>query len=556
MVFKGKILNIALSMTLLLGITSCVSNDDIVDGKSYQLAVSVSNSGFTSTSGTKAMTRATESGYVTNFAKGDQIGLYVVNSSNTVETANLCLTYDGTNWNYPTGTTLYYDITANRKYFAYYPYQSTLTGAPTLSATSTATDAATFFATAISDWTPATDQGSQAKYTASDLMVGTGVVGALLSNATRPISFSMSHQMALVDMNFPYYYLSTDNNYTYTLGLTCNGFKPYHLSKGNYRYIIKPATSTSIWGYYCTTTSANTNQIFNKAFTVAAGTYQTMNVDNTATSTSYTIKLGDYYLNDGCVIPNATTNKYLLTKVIGLVFDISTSTNDQGYGWKHGYAMALTNANTSCAWSLANSSGTYLDEAGITYGSFTYSNFNGSYTVFKTDKDGYSETQAIKNNGKLGYNQTEYPAFWYALNYGTSNESGTTSYAAPSVSSGWYLPSIGQWWDILTNLGGMTTVYDSGTAYCYWYNGSSGNSGSAYLCASKINSFLGALSGYTTYDSFYTNSSSSNEYYWSSSCYAYNGAGSIGFGIGGLMSLDMNLSSKYKTWRIRPTVAF
>ena len=552
MAFRTKILNIVLIMALLLGITSCISNADIVDEESYPLAVSVSDSGFTSASSTNATTRATDNGYVTTFAKGDQIGLFVVNSSNTVETANLCLTYDGTNWNYPTGSIVYYNSAS--KYFAYYPYQSTLTGAPT---TSTATDAATFFTTAISNWTPATDQRTKAKYTASDLMVGTGVAGTLYSNATRAMQFSMNHQMALVDMNFPYYYLSTDNSYTYTLGLTCKGFTPYHLSNGNYRYIIKPATSTSIWGYYCTTTNANTNQIFNKAFTVAAGTYQVMNVDDTATSTSHTLAVGDYYLNDGSVIPNATTNKYLLAKAIGVVFDTSTSTTDQGYGWKHGYVMALTNAPSStstCVWSLANSSGTYLDEAGIMYGSFGYSDYNSSYTVYKTDKDGYSETQAIKNNGKLGYNQTEYPAFWYALNYGTSNESGTTAYAAPSVSSGWYLPSIGQWWDILTNLGGMTTVCDSSAGTCDWFNGNKGNSGIAYLCASKINSFLSAINGYTTYDSFYTNSSTL-EYYWSSSEYNNSKVGAVCFN-GSYGSLYLYSDSKGFPFRARSVVAF
>jgi hypothetical protein len=544
---RKKILNIILSMSLLLGITSCISNTEVIDGKSYHLAVSVNDSGFAPTPGIKATTRATESGYVTTFAKGDQIGLFVVNSSNTVETTNLCLTYDGTNWNYPTGKTLYYDNTANKRYFAYYPYQGTLTGAPT---TSSATDAATFFATAISDWTPATDQSSQAKYTASDLMVGTGTAGTLYSNATRTMSFSMSHQMALVDMNFPYYYLSTDNNYTYTLGLTCNGFKPYHLSKGNYRYIIKSATSTSIWGYYCTTTSANTNQIFNKAFTIAAGTYQTMNVDNTSTSTSYTMSIGDYYLNDGSVIPNATTNKYLLSKAIGVVFDTSTSTTDQGYGWAHGYVMALTNETTTCAWGQYGTTENGIDVLSDGTVNYTYQWFSGEiYTSFITDKDGYCETHAISST-HFSTLKNNYPAFYHALNYGINN----TNYAAPNGSSNWYLPSIGQWWDILTNLGKMSTVYSSKTGSCYWYNGSNGNNGSAYLCANKINSFLSAISGYITCDFFYTNSSNNYEYYWSSSEYDGSNAGFVTFANDG--GLYLNSYNKGGTNRVRSVLAF
>ncbi len=509
-VYKTKILNIVLSMALLFCITGCISNTDIVVGKSYPLIVSVNDLGFTPMSGTKIATRATESGYVTTFAKGDQIGLYVVNSLNIVETANLCLTYDGTNWTYPNGTMVYCNSTS--RYFAYYPYQSTLTGAPT---TSSATDAATFFATAISDWTPANDQSSQAKYTASDLMVGTGMAGTLYSNATRTMSFSMNHQMALVDMNFPYYYLSTDNNYTYTLGLTCNGFKPYHLSKGNYRYIIKPATNTSIWGYYCTTTSANINQIFNKAVKAAAGTYQTMNVDNTSTSTSYTMNIGDYYLNDGSVIPNATTNKYLLSKAIGVVFDTSTSSIDQGYGWTHGYAMALTNASTGGNWSTSSTK----DEVGATFGSFTYTDYAGRYTTFITNKEGYSETHAIANKYYFTL-QSDHPAFWYALNYGTINIGGV-QYAAPNESSGWYLPSVGQWWNIAINLGGMSTTpaypvpTDNSTGYCNWNNSNVAN---GTICSTNMNNYFTTIINYkldNKPDIFFNNSE--KEYYRSSS---------------------------------------
>ncbi len=541
---RKKILNIILSMSLLLGITSCISNTEVIDGKSYHLAVSVNDLGFTPASGTKTTTRATESGYVTSFAKGDQIGLYVVNSSNTVETANLCLTYDGTNWNYPTGTTLYYDNTANKKYFAYYPYQSTLADVPT---TSTATDAATFFATAISDWTPATDQSTQTKYTASDLMVGTGTAGTLYSNATRTMSFSMSHQMALVGMNFPYYYLSTDNNYTYTLGLTCKGFTPYHLSKGNYRYIIKPATNTSIWGYYCPTATSNANQIFNKAFTIAAGTYQTMNVDNTLTSTSYTMSIGDYYLNDGSVIPNATTNKYLLSKAIGVVFDTSTSTTDQGYGWKHGYVMALAEASpsTGCQWSANDN-----DEVLTNY---------SDYSIFIKNKDGYTETQTMKNNSHDIFNKTNYPAFWYALNY---------NIITPSVCSGWYLPSIGQWYDICVNLGGMpVTVTGSGSSWCRWYGGdqTGNNYNYAVNCANSINNYLTNVEnvGYAVDKFKYQETGGEIDnsiYHWSSS--EFNNIVSLDITITGYNDFNVNLGYYYsydcKTcdWSVRSVLTF
>ena len=537
-----RILNWILNILLLICVTSCINHTEITDDSHSLLAISVKDAGFSPENNQKT-TRAIDNGYATTFTKGDQMGLYVLDASGNVKMANLCLTYDGTNWNYPAGTTLYYDDTS-RKYFAYYPYQSTITDVP---ATSAATTAANFFSTLISNWKPSTDQSSQAKYTASDLMVGTGAVGTLASNATRPITFNMAHQMALIDLNIPYYYLSTDNNYTYTFGLTYVGFNPFHLSKGNYRYIIKPGTSTSIWGSYCPTTSSTTSNVFNKAFSAASGTYQTMNVDGGAVGTSHTLAIGEYYLNDGSIIPNATANKFLLDKVIGVVFSTSTSTIDKGYGWTHGYAMALTNATTRCLWSTNSN-----DEMLTNY---------TTYTAFIQNKDGYTETQTIKDHGLKAFNKDNYPSFWYALNYGSDNEPGTTQYAAPSTSSGWYLPSIGQWYDICVNLGGLspTILSSTTTASCCWYDNGATNYASIFV--SNINQYLLKLSSKGYAVTKFTRTISLDGYlegYWSSSEYTNEKSYSM-FPSTDSVWLTYNgysNTTKQSTWDVRAVIAF
>jgi len=472
-----RILNWILNILLLACATSCINRTEIIDNSHHLFVISVKDVGFTPENNQKA-TRAIDNGYATTFTKGDQMGLYVLDASGNVKMANLCLTYDGTNWNYPAGATLYYDDTS-RKYFTYYPYQSTVVGAPT---TSTATTATSFFSTLISNWTPSTDQSSQAKYTASDLMVGTGTVGALASNATRPLIFNMTHQMALIDLNVPYYYLSTDNSYTYTLGLTYSGFKPFHLSKGNFRYIIRPATSTSIWGYYCPTNSSSTSQVFNKAFSVATGTYQTMNVDGGAVGTSHTLAIGDYYLNDGSIIANTPTNEFLLNKVIGVVFSTSTSTIDKGHGWTHGYAMALKNAAKNIVWG-PNAVDTPISNI-------------SSESDIKNSMDGYTETHLI--NSTYSLSPTNYPVFYYALNYNV---------ATPKGSSGWYLPSIGQWYSVIVNLGKVPTASTSiNIAELGWSNGEISS------CATNVNKYLAALDNGYRVDKFYTSPGTSECY--------------------------------------------
>lgn len=165
-------------------------------------------------------TRAVDNGYATTFTAGDQIGLYIVKSdgnSTSYAAENICLTLtdmgDGKlAWQAPAGTTLYYEGAA-AKYFAYYPYRQTLPAvsntpdapdapAEPVKPVASATDASGFFAPLISAWTPATDQGTHAAYTASDLMTGNGTASKQ-SGGTYSLELTMTHAMALVVIETP-----------------------------------------------------------------------------------------------------------------------------------------------------------------------------------------------------------------------------------------------------------------------------------------------------------------------------------------------------------------
>lgn len=50
----------------------------------------------------------------------------------------------------------------------------------------------------------------------------------------------------------------------------------------------------------------------------------------------------------------------------------------------------------------------------------------------------------------------KYPAFYYASTYGKSPE--TSDFKAPETSTGWYMPSAGNLWDIVRNLGEETRL--------------------------------------------------------------------------------------------------
>lgn len=523
--YKTNILICVLSVMLILGLTNCTSSTDIVDNRFSPLIVSIKDTGFIDTINAKT-TRTLDNRYTTTFTNGDKIGLFVVDGSGNVTTRNLCLTYDGTNWNYPTGTMIYYDNSSTTKYFAYYPYQST---EPTTSTKTTS--ASDFFSTTITNWETnlPTDQSTYAKYTAADLMIGAGSVGTLSSNATRPLIFSMNHQMGLVEINMPYYYLSTDANYKYIPGLAWTNFTPYNISGTTYHYIVKPSTPITIAGEYAPLIAGGSFENFSQNINVAAGKYQTINIDGGAIGTSHTLTIGDYYLSDGSVIPNVTTNKYLLDKAIGVIFTTSTSTIDKGHGWTHGYAMALKNAAKNIMWG-PNTVDTPIPNI--------YSEAD-----IKNSMDGYTETHLINSTYTLS--PTNYPVFYYALNYNV---------ATPKGSSGWYLPSIGQWYNIIVNLGKVSTTSTSiNVAELGWSNGEISS------CPSNINKYLAALDNGYRVDKFYT-SPGTPEYYSATSEYTSNYSYRLYFQSAvNILWLDGNNEDDDKTltcYISRPAIAF
>jgi hypothetical protein len=195
---------------------------------------------------------------------------------------------------------------------------------------------------------------------------------------------------------------------------------------------------------------------------------------------------GNFYYNDGSWGTSAAPTDG--RTAIGVVFSNHTSTADKSHGWTHGYAMALTNAASGISWSSSSNASTQESASVIS-----------SLSNFENDMDGYAYSQAIlnkeKTNNKLSSFSTDYPATYYALNYGTTSIGGT-QYAAPTATnnSGWYLPSSGQWYLIATNLGGASGTITSGVnsdGLAYWYYPSAASS-----TASTINTnYLSKVSG-------------------------------------------------------------
>lgn len=195
----------------------------------------------------------------------------------------------------------------------------------------------------------------------------------------------------------------------------------------------------------------------------------TITYDGTETE----VKTGDYYYADGTwsdgglrkLYPDGTM-EWAATKpqpvsdktCIGIVFHVGQHPADQsdytstGIGQQkcHGYVVALKGAIRNCDWGVGEK----------VLGCFPADGSGNKLNNFDNpdiDWSGYAWTQNIITaaGGKDKLNATEeagYPATWYAV---VSYE---TSCNAPSNSSGWFLPSIGQMWKIYQN---RSSLFDS-----------------------------------------------------------------------------------------------
>lgn len=430
---KQQILYRSFFISLLLAtLHACTDEVSVTEEQAIRLTVSVTDGGYLSAAGKAPATRAEEDEYRTKFTAGDKIGLYAVRNSKIVEPYNnLCLTYDGTAWKFPSddATTYWYE---GAVYYAYYPYNSSQTG---IDASATNVDG--FFANVVSGWTPATDQSTYEKYTDQDLMTGVGTVGSSQADGTRPLSITLTHRMGLVELKLPYkkYTLSTDNTYTWYLNPphTEFNFTPCRMGVAHYRYIVKPGTDYSLSGSYTNATNATAS--WSLTANVTAGNCKSYTIDKAEVAeVTYTLQFGDYYCRDengyGYLLSKETdTDELSKHQCVGVVFRVNKdNSDDSGYpsGLSvHGYAVAMTEgANTT--WGPTNR------KVGTP-------NSN-------TDWKGYKNQQTILNyagNNSLEMAST-FPAAYHCVIYGTASGSGGIKWAAPINSSGWYLPASGQ----------------------------------------------------------------------------------------------------------------
>lgn len=173
--------------------------------------------------------------------------------------------------------------------------------------------------------------------------------------------------------------------------------------------------------------------------------------------------VGDFYLSDGSLLDAGTdAGTVEAADVIGVVYSTDLSRmgeaeqqalRDKGVE-PHGFVMASRSVKTitySNMWFYdAATQGYDRDETEIGIpNAYVVDDMYASYELSDADIDGYLYNKLIREERAEDFANGMYPIFKDAYEF-------NNTVPAPQTSTGWYLPSTGQWFDILRNLAGAT----------------------------------------------------------------------------------------------------
>ena len=401
------------------------------------------------------------------FVDGDSIGVFAIKDGaimDNIDNAKLVYNMSSGSWNpVGNGTLYWYDGVS---YVAYYPYRKNIT-----IDLSKGMDGAIASLTGNEKLQPSKDQSTKEKHTVSDLLIATGVPTTGNSSGII-LNLQFKHQFTLLvlqpqayigcfapeNAGFVYHkesrILGTDSA---AINVNLNGITPYQIDSVKFCAIVPSQKNARITGSYVTADGRNnTNTKINysgSSITFASGKCYTLKVISPVPgkgSTERKLYPGDFVFQnetekrieihpgDGMLEENGKIYDY--QNAIGMVItcdskkmtDIKCNEN----GWNHAYVMGFENLGTG-RWG-----GMERVEERIT-------------PMTKDDEieknmNGYSETEQMLKNYTANV-QGSYSAFESIRKYRDCNKIPDGLNRSP-----WFVPSIGQWFDMLVNICGKS----------------------------------------------------------------------------------------------------
>lgn len=446
MIMKGYFMKSSIALMVLSAALASCTQEEIVqnDVPTRQvLNISVNTQDFVSEDGSRATTGTDRT---TAFVKGDEMGMYVISNDGTVICNNEKFVYDGKAWN--AENELYYWKNAN--YIAYYPYNADLTAQNITKVEEIKTE----FAESDDFYT----QNTAEAYEKADLMLA-----EVNSPANGTIQFDLAHQFSMVEINVPvrrYKTTEAQGNFEYTAPVSLTwttalkiGDKevtPYSTGKGSFRFIV-PSGKVSFTLDGCLIYDEGVPVNFGsstepQSINLASGLCKVYNVtygEVKNTVVTRDLEVGDYYYSDGSIYPYGNQegdndkSKPVKDGCIGVIFEVGTGVPNTP--WTHGSVLALHDSNGEngidawCKWGTAANTIATNIIADITTPE--------SKTELINKKNGY----AMSYSEELGSVEAISKAKAY-----------TVEVPGDNVTSGWYLPAMGQLLDVVAKLGGVT----------------------------------------------------------------------------------------------------
>lgn len=383
------------------------------------------------------------------YKEDDAIGIYAINARGEVTQANVKATYDGTKWSLPEGVKLRNNATIS--YFAYFPYvkddDQKIASMPRVGDPVSPDDLSSehaFFKGLEDNW-EMKDQSTLEKLNAADLQV----CKAVLDKTASGLNLTMQHGVGLADITLGQglnYKLVNYEKYKWTASIVSDKladkesqlYKPVvnkmlGVIKANHDTTFKGVASG---GWKCAwknelTFNPTCAQIIKK-------TAERVDDDEHP----YTLKVGDIYYANGAL----THQDYDLETIqpIGIVGYLGNDYwTEKGVSGKGGHAlvMSLKTIGSYC-W---NSEDNYGGRPQLYVVNMTSS-------ASQSNGSGYNETKLLASYGSA------FAAAKAAFDYNSKCK-------LPQNTTGWFLPSGGQFYAIAIGLGKYTGTSNFGYEY-------------------------------------------------------------------------------------------
>lgn len=434
-----------------------------------------------------AQTRVSENGAATVFETNDQMGLYVVENYSDTENAkiilrNIPLTYQDGKWT--ADRNIYYY--KNADYIAYFPYKADL--AANIAPAEVETKIKETFDTYLTN--NQTNQSLKETYRNADLMMAKIEAADLAAQPeeTKQLNFVLKHQYSMIEVAIPthkYYYQAGNNLINFDVPMTRfilkvagSEINPYHLGEGVYRCLVTPG-EINVEGSFTDPSDQNPVEFNNQRATtksLVAGAYVRYNISfNNAPDATRTERniIGDYFCQDGTIFPSDFQD--LPTNVIGIIYakvGENDFTAEQAGKYSH-YVLSIKERG-SMGFKIK---GDQTDASKVNIAGIP--NINSSdETNFRACLDEMAGFTSTATLSALPYNITTDL---------TNNWKGSFAPAEDVATSGWFIPSMGQW-------SKLQEILKTGEV-TYTYNANNGKPKLTYKTAGQVNTTMESLLG-------------------------------------------------------------